>query len=69
MNLVNSRNKLREQFEKGEKPFSPVLKDYRENRNSEDWRSSLIAETLCEYILYLESEIDKLKEDKNQKPL
>ncbi len=65
MNLVKSRNTLKESFEKGEKPFSPILTKYRERRNSEGWRASLSAETLCEYILYLENRCDQL--ESNQK--
>jgi hypothetical protein len=32
-----------------------ILKEYRENRESDLWRASRQAEQLCEYILYLES--------------
>lgn len=65
MNLVKSRNALKESFEKGEKPFSPVLDKYREKRDTEEWRTSLSAETLCEYILYLENKCNQL--EANQK--
>lgn len=34
---------------------SYVLEQYRKLRDSESWRSSRIAEQLCEYILFLET--------------
>ncbi|MCY9870444.1 hypothetical protein [Vibrio barjaei] len=57
MNLKSSRDELRAKYERGEKPFSPVLDNYRLYRDTEDWRSSLAVETLLEYILYLEQKI------------
>lgn len=33
---------------------SYVLSAYRQHRDSESWRSSSLAEQLCEYILFLE---------------
>lgn len=67
MNLVASREKLRSSFENGEKPFSPPLDKYREFRNTENWRTSLGVETLCEYILYLEEKCEKLEKEKTAK--
>ncbi|WP_210498341.1 hypothetical protein [Vibrio crassostreae] len=63
-NLVKTRNKWRKEFEEGKKPFSPVLDDYRKNRDSEYWRVSRTAEVLLEYILYLESELQLKDDDK-----
>ena len=53
--LVASRDKMLERFIQGEKPLTVILVDYRENRNSEEWRMSVSVEELCEYVLYLES--------------
>lgn len=58
MNLVKTRDEMLEAFRQGCKP-SGVLEDYREYRNSEDWRVSESVEELCEYILYLESKINE----------
>ena len=58
MNLVKTRYEMLEVFRKGHKPHD-VLEDYREYRNSEDWRVSESVEELCEYILYLESKINE----------
>ena len=61
MNLQKYRNDLRKEYENGKVCDSIVLKDYRENRNTEEWRTSLIVEELCEYILYLESKLGENK--------
>lgn len=53
--LVASRDKMLERFIQGEKPLTVILVDYRENRNSEEWRMSVSVEELCEYVLYLEN--------------
>ena len=58
MNLVKSRLGMRYAFGKGEKPGG-LLEDYRENRMSEDWRTSFAVEELCEYILYLEEQLNE----------
>lgn len=58
MNLVKTRNEMLEIFTQGYKPHG-VLEDYRQYRNSEDWRVSESVEELCEYILYLESKINE----------
>jgi hypothetical protein len=52
MNLVESRNKWKQGFSEGKTPA--FLNEYRDNRDSEEWRSSGFAEELCEYILHLE---------------
>lgn len=59
MNLVNDRNRWKKGFSDGKTPA--FLKEYRDNRNSEQWRSSGFAEELCEYILYLEASKDTLR--------
>lgn len=64
VNLVKTRNKWRNEFKEGKKPFSPVLDDYRKNRDSEYWRVSQTAEVLLEYILYLEGELRLREGDK-----
>ena len=61
--LVASRDKMLERFTRGEKPLTVILVDYRENRNSEEWRMSVSVEELCEYILYLESELKEFSYD------
>lgn len=61
--LVASRDKMLERFTQGEKPLTVILVDYRENRNSEEWRMSVSVEELCEYILYLESELKEFSYD------
>lgn len=59
--LVEERKKWRKEMEEGNLPFMPVLKAYRDNRGSESWRSSKTAEVMCEYILFLEEELEKTK--------
>lgn len=58
MNLVKTRNDMLGDFLKGERPYG-VLEDYRKYRNSEEWRTGLMVEELCEYILYLESKLEE----------
>jgi len=53
-NLVNQRDSWRRNFDNGSKPSSPLLFDYRMNRDSTHWRVSSHVEELCEYILWLE---------------
>lgn len=60
MNLVKSRDSMLNDYLNGERPYG-VLEDYRRNRFSEDWRTSKAVEELCEYILYLEWELDQEK--------
>lgn len=56
--LVSERDSWREEFENGNKPTSLALIEYRKYRNSETWRVSSQVEQLCEYILYLEREVE-----------
>lgn len=63
VNLVKSRNKWKKSFEEGNAPTQRVLIDYRNYRDTEDWRSTRAVEELCEYILYLERKcLDKGEE-------
>ena len=57
MSLIEERNKWRREFSAGEHPSIHVLDEYRENRDSELWRSTRAVEKICEYALYLESVI------------
>lgn len=59
--LVEERKKWRKSMEEGNLPLMPVLNAYRDNRESESWRSSKTAEIMCEYILFLEEELEKAK--------
>lgn len=62
--LVEQRNEWKREFEEGIKPFNPVLDEYKANRNSESWRSSSMSERICEYTLFLESNVrNKLTDD------
>lgn len=54
MNLKRDRDDFLHYFELFGKCDSDILADYKENRNSESWRTSRVVEELCEYILYLE---------------
>lgn len=58
--LVDERNRWRQEFESGEKLNHHYLEQYRRNRNSELWRSTRALERICEYILYLEAEVEEL---------
>ncbi len=60
MNLIKQREAFFWEFMRGQKPKG-VLEDYRKNRNSEDWRTGLVVEELCEYILYLEGKLEELE--------
>jgi hypothetical protein len=62
MNLVKSRNRMLDRFVDGYKPEG-LLQEYRTHRNSEHWRRTLAVEELCEYILYLEYQLEKFKYD------
>ena len=54
--VVKDRNSIRASIEALGYLESPILNDYRINRNSEVWRLSRAVEELCEYILYLVEE-------------
>ncbi len=61
MTLVEERNLWQSRFDKYEIDLvdtKTVLGAYRANRDNESWRASRQAEILCEYILWLESQID-----------
>lgn len=55
--LVLERKKWRKDFEAGLACDAPVLRDYRQHRDSELWRVSSQVEKLCEYILFLEDQL------------
>lgn len=59
MSLVEERDKWREEF--ANNTYEPIyyLEKYRENRNSNMWRSTREFERFCEYALYLEDELLK----------
>ncbi len=59
--LVEERKKWRKEFENGKALNSPILDDYRNNRDSEMWRKTRLSERLCEYILFLEDKIKRLE--------
>lgn len=59
VNLVKQRGKWLSHFRSGGFPSSQVLQDYRHNRDSESWRVSASVEELCEYILYLEEQVNE----------
>lgn len=59
MNLVKTRDQWLESFRKGEQPTSRLLQDYRQNRDNEMWRASKEVEELCEYIIYLEEQVNE----------
>lgn len=52
--LQDERKAWRKEIEEGiwNEPY--ILQQYRENRDSNLWRSTREVEKLCEYILYLE---------------
>jgi len=52
--LTDERNEWRRQLEGGGQLDIYVLQQYRENRDSNLWRSTREVEKLCEYILFLE---------------
>ncbi len=60
MNKLNKeRNMWRKQMEDGtwEDPY--ILALFRANRESDLWRSSRAVEMVCEYVLYLEEQLNK----------
>tara|TARA_R110000782_G_scaffold270483_1_gene371847 strand:- start:41015 stop:41245 length:231 start_codon:yes stop_codon:yes gene_type:complete len=58
--LVDERNGWREDFANGLKPNNPVLNEYKRKRDNIYWRRSKFSEVQCEYILFLESEVERL---------
>lgn len=64
MNLVTKRDSWRKSIrECGVDGLSRVMREYRLNRDSEDWRISSTVEILCEYILLLEEENERLQKE------
>jgi hypothetical protein len=61
MNLHRQRETIRNHYENTGNCDSIILADYRKYRNTEEWRTSLVVEELCEYILYLESKLGENK--------
>lgn len=57
MNLVNSRNSWRKEYESGEKPCWPPYEEYVKNRDSEMWRTSSAVERFHEYVMWLENKV------------
>ena len=57
--LVERRDKWKAQFKAGDDPNFLILEDYKKNRDSEMWRASSYIERMCEYILYLEENLDE----------
>lgn len=58
--LLDERNSWREDFANGLKPNNPMLDEYKRKRDSVHWRRSKFIEVQCEYILFLESEVERL---------
>lgn len=64
MNLVANRDKWRQTLkEYGVDKLSTPMSEYRVKRNSENWRISSIVEILCEHILILEEENERLQKE------
>lgn len=57
--LTDERKKWRSDIEQGMWNEPYVLQQYRENRDSNLWRSTREVEKLCEYVLYLEDCLKK----------
>ena len=55
--LVDQRNGWRKAFESGKAIESILLKEYKNNRESNSFRMTRSVEELCEYILYLEDKV------------
>lgn len=62
MSLVEEREAWYEDYQTGKSCASPLLEEYRWNRNSNSWRSSRAVEELCEYILFLEDKLWRSKD-------
>lgn len=58
MNLKNQRDAWKKNFENGEDYDSHLMNDYVKYRDTEDWRSTMLIEEMCEYILYLENRLN-----------
>ena len=58
MSLVKQRNEWREQIESGDFEVHNAYSIYKENRNSELWRSTAQLERIFEYIMYLEEKLN-----------
>ena len=52
--LTDERNEWKKLLESGGQLNIYVLQQYRQNRDSNLWRSTREVEKLCEYILFLE---------------
>lgn len=64
MNLITKRDGWRKSIrECGIDGLSRVMREYRLKRDSEDWRLSSTVEILCEYILLLEEENERLQKE------
>ena len=61
--LLEQRNSWREEFANGLKPYNPILDEYKRKRDSKYWRRSKFSEVQCEYVLFLESELERLNEE------
>lgn len=64
MNLAVNRDKWRQTLKEcGVDKLSTVMREYRVERNSENWRISSTVEILCEHILILEEENERLQKE------
>ncbi len=64
MNLVANRDKWRQLLKEcGVDKLSTLMREYRVKRNSENWRISSTVEILCEHILILEEENERLQKE------
>jgi hypothetical protein len=61
VDLLEESNFWKKEFLDGtyEEPY--FLVEYRQNRNSDLWRSTRVVEKMCEYILFLENKIGILE--------
>lgn len=57
--LVSERDSWADLYHRGEE-YPTILKIYKSGRNSEMFRTSRTVEMLCEYAMYLESEVSRL---------
>lgn len=60
--LTDERHTWRVEIEQGLWHEPLVLQQYRENRESNLWRSTREVEKLCEYVLFLEEQLAKHRE-------
>lgn len=63
MNLVKQRLAWEARYALGIESDSPALKDYKENRLSENFRLSSSMEKLFEYIISLERRVKELEKE------